>query len=114
MDTLFGTDPVPATTLESSSMTVNERVPCQVYRNASDASLAVARQISDLIRARAEDGKLCVLGLATGSSPVGVYNELVRMHREENLSFANVVTFNLDEFYTTHHPGSYHAYRRSE
>ena len=99
MDTLFGTDPVPATTLESSSMTVNERVPCQVYRNASDASLAVARQISDLIRARAEDGKLCVLGLATGSSPVGVYNELVRMHREENLSFANVVTFNLDEYY---------------
>ena len=41
----------------------------------------------------------CVLGLATGSSPVGVYDELVRLHKEEGLSLSNVITFNLDEYY---------------
>jgi glucosamine-6-phosphate deaminase len=52
-----------------------------------------------MIRERAAAGRQFVLGLATGSTPVGVYNELVRMHREEGLSFKNVVTFNLDEYY---------------
>jgi glucosamine-6-phosphate deaminase len=64
-----------------------------------DACVAVARQIADLIRIRAAEGRQCVLGLATGSTPVGVYDELVRMHRDEKLSFANVITFNLDEYY---------------
>ena len=76
-----------------------ERIPCLVFPQARDASLAVAQQIAALIRTRASEGRNCVLGLATGSTPVGVYNELVRMHREEDLSFANVVTFNLDEYY---------------
>ena len=44
-------------------------------------------------------GKQCVLGLATGSTPVMVYRELVRMHKDESLSFRNVITFNLDEYY---------------
>ena len=52
-----------------------------------------------MIRERAAEGKNCVLGLATGSTPVGVYDELVRLHREEGLSLANVITFNLDEYY---------------
>nr|WP_261343892.1 glucosamine-6-phosphate deaminase [Novipirellula aureliae] len=52
-----------------------------------------------LIRQRAQDGKACVLGLATGSTPVGVYRELIRMHRDEGLSLQNVVTFNLDEYF---------------
>jgi glucosamine-6-phosphate deaminase len=52
-----------------------------------------------LIGARADQNRTCVLGLATGNTPVGVYNELVRFHREQGLSFANVVTFNLDEYY---------------
>lgn len=64
-----------------------------------DAIASVARQIADLIKARADEGTMCVLGLATGSTPVGVYNELVRMHKEEGLSFRNVITFNLDEYY---------------
>ncbi len=80
-------------------LTVRERIPSTVYPDIQVASSAVAEQIADLIRRRAEEGKTCVLGLATGSTPVGVYNELVRMHREEGLSFANVVTFNLDEYY---------------
>ncbi|MBI86408.1 MAG: glucosamine-6-phosphate deaminase [Planctomycetaceae bacterium] len=76
-----------------------ERVPCFIFPEARDAAQALAQQIATLIRTRASEGRSCVLGLATGSTPVGVYNELVRMHREEGLSFANVVTFNLDEYF---------------
>ena len=77
----------------------HERIPVQIYSRASQASVAAAKEIADLIRWKAGEGKNCVLGLATGSSPVGLYTELVRMHREEDLSFANVVTFSLDEFF---------------
>ncbi|HMO14816.1 MAG TPA: glucosamine-6-phosphate deaminase [Pirellulaceae bacterium] len=76
-----------------------EKIDCQVFEHARDLSLAVAEHIANAIRAKAQSNKKCILGLATGSSPVGVYDQLVRMHREEGLSFANVVTFNLDEYY---------------
>ena len=76
-----------------------ERMPVQVFNQATDASKHIARQIADLITRRSGEGHYAVLGLATGSTPVGVYAELVRMHREEGLSFKNVVTFNLDEYY---------------
>lgn len=75
------------------------RIPYEIYQESRQVSFQVARQISELIRQRAAEGRTCVLGLATGSSPVDVYAQLVRMHREEGLSFANVVTFNLDEYY---------------
>ena len=52
-----------------------------------------------MIRKKQKENQKCVLGLATGSSPIAVYEELVRMHREEGLSFENVITFNLDEYY---------------
>ena len=77
----------------------HERLPVKIFSRASQASVAAAKEIADLIRWKQGEGKSCVLGLATGSSPVGIYDELVRMHREENLSFANVVTFSLDEFF---------------
>ncbi|HVT28821.1 MAG TPA: glucosamine-6-phosphate deaminase [Lacipirellulaceae bacterium] len=83
----------------ANSLAQRERIPVEVYPHATQASKAVARQIADLIRERAGEGRTCVLGLATGNTPVGIYDELVRMHREEGLSFANVVTFNLDEYY---------------
>lgn len=76
-----------------------EKIPVQVFEHADEASLAIAERIASLIRERTAQDKVCVLGLATGSTPVGVYNELVRMHREEGLSFQNVVTFNLDEYF---------------
>ena len=75
-----------------------EKIPCRIFKHADEASVAVAQQIRSLIESRAAEGKQCVLGLATGSTPVGIYNELVRMHREEGLSLANVATFNLDEY----------------
>lgn len=59
----------------------------------------VAKQIADLIREKAKTNENCILGLATGSTPLEVYNELIRMYREEALSFSNVITFNLDEYY---------------
>jgi glucosamine-6-phosphate deaminase len=77
----------------------SEKIPCRVYRHAGEASKAVAAEIAALIRERAEQGRHCVLGLATGSTPVGVYGELVRLHQEEGLSFRHVITFNLDEYF---------------
>lgn len=76
-----------------------ERIPCQVFDHASMASTTIARHIANLIKSRQAEGKNCVLGLATGSTPVGVYAELVRLHQEEALSFSNVITFNLDEYF---------------
>jgi glucosamine-6-phosphate deaminase len=90
-----------AAALGSSNQTAaaTERVPICVFRHSAEANRAIAERIAELIRSRAAEGRNCVLGLATGSTPVGVYDELVRMHRDEGLSLANVVTFNLDEYY---------------
>ena len=76
-----------------------EHVPVAVYANSAEGSRAVAREIASLIHARRPGDKPVVLGLATGSTPLSLYAELVRMHREEGLSFAEVISFNLDEYY---------------
>ncbi len=76
-----------------------EKLPVTVYPNQTIASQKVARRIADLIIRKQSAHEKAVLGLATGVTPVGVYEELVRLHREENLSFKNVVTFNLDEYF---------------
>ena len=76
-----------------------EKIPTKVWEDSREASKLVARSIALAIRQRQQEGENIVLGLATGSSPIKVYEELVRMHQEEELSFQNVVTFNLDEYY---------------
>src|SRR3954465_11703288 len=76
-----------------------EKIPVTVYPTSSQASAAVAREIADLIRVRAASNAKVVLGLATGSTPTGLYDELIRLHQQEGLSFKNVVTFNLDEYF---------------
>jgi glucosamine-6-phosphate deaminase len=76
-----------------------EKLPVSVYGSQQEASLAVAARIAKLIRDKQSKGEKAVLGLATGVTPIGVYNELVRLHKEEGLSFQNVITFNLDEYY---------------
>jgi glucosamine-6-phosphate deaminase len=83
----------------SPSTRMAERVPVGVFPSSHQASQAVAREIADLIREREKAGQRTVLGLATGSTPTGVYDELARLHREEKLSFRSVVTFNLDEYW---------------
>jgi glucosamine-6-phosphate deaminase len=75
------------------------RVPTVLFPTAAAASKYVAREIDKLIRARNAAGKPTVLGLATGSTPVGLYRELLRLHQEEGLDFSRVITFNLDEYY---------------
>ena len=84
---------------DGQSFLAREKIPCRTFPHARDVSKAVARRVAELIRSRRAEGRPCVLGLATGSTPVGVYDELVRMHLEEDLSFSNVVTFNLDEYF---------------
>lgn len=88
-----------------------ERIPAAVFSSSAHASRAVAAEIASLIREKAAKGQMAVLGLATGSTPTGVYEELVRLHHEEGLSFANVVTFNLDEYWPMA-PDDLQSYRR--
>jgi glucosamine-6-phosphate deaminase len=79
--------------------TAFEKLPVTIFEESQEGAISVAHEIAELIRSKQAKGKQAVLGLATGSSPIGVYKELVRLHREEGLSFQNVVTFNLDEYY---------------
>ena len=76
-----------------------EKIHNVIFESSQEASILVAQEIANIIQRKEELNEPCVLGLATGSSPVKVYEELVRLHKEEGLSFANVVTFNLDEYY---------------
>ena len=76
-----------------------ERVHNVIFKDSALGSVVVAHEIAKLIRQKQDSNENCVLGLATGSSPIKVYEELVRMHREAGLSFRNVITFNLDEYY---------------
>ncbi|MDB5197204.1 MAG: glucosamine-6-phosphate deaminase [Flaviaesturariibacter sp.] len=76
-----------------------ERIPVKIFDNLHDGSHFAAAEIASLIREKAAQRQSCVLGLATGSTPKTLYAELVRLHREEGLSFRNVITFNLDEYF---------------
>lgn len=76
-----------------------EKIPVKIYPDSKRGSKYVADEIAKLIREKAAAGKNCVLGMATGATPIRLYAELVRMHKEEGLSFKNVITFNLDEYY---------------
>lgn len=76
-----------------------EKLPVSVFDNQGTASVHVAHRIARIIRSKQAEQQQAVIGLATGATPVAVYAELVRMHREDGLSFQNVITFNLDEYY---------------
>ncbi|MEJ1223337.1 glucosamine-6-phosphate deaminase [Sediminicola sp. 1XM1-17] len=88
-----------------------ERINTIIHKNSEEASIFVAKEIAQLILERQKEGKMVVLGLATGSTPTKMYEYLVRLHQEEGLSFNNVVTFNLDEYYPMQ-PDSIHSYVR--
>src|SRR5690554_4557825 len=87
----------------------------RIFSTPEMASQQAARQIADVILAKQKTGEQAVLGLATGNTPKKVYFELVRMHQNEGLSFKNVVSFNLDEYYllTPEHPLSYHRFMKT-
>lgn len=88
-----------------------EKIETHIHGNSQDASFWVANEIAQLIRQRQKQGKNVVLGLATGSTPTKVYDFLAKFHKEEGLSFKNVITFNLDEYYPMK-SDSIHSYVR--
>ena len=91
-----------------------ELIPTTIFDSPVAGCVALAREIADLISGGRKSP--VVLGLATGSTPTGVYRELIRLHKEEGLSFADVKTFNLDEYYGLEptHPESYMAFMRDQ
>ena len=88
-----------------------ERVPVLIFDDPSGLAKQAARQVRTLVEAKAAAGDTAVLGLPTGSTPIGVYQELIRMHREDGLDFSNVITFNIDE-YVPMKPDSLQSYHR--
>lgn len=88
----------------------------QLECTPDEAARTVAREIAELVRARRAAGRGLVLGLATGRTPLGIYAELGRLHREERLDFSNVTAFNLDEYLGLRpgHPRSYRRYMREQ
>jgi glucosamine-6-phosphate deaminase len=86
-----------------------EKIRTKVFADSEAGVRELAGSIADLIRQLQAENRPAVLGLATGSTPVKLYQELIRLHREERLSFKNVITFNLDEYYglPPGHPESY-------
>ena len=96
----------------SSSTTRFERIHTVIFDKKENAELLIAEEIIKLIKKNNKKNKKTVLGLATGSSPKGVYNKLIEIHKKEKVSFKKVVTFNLDEYYSISkdHKQSYHQF----
>ncbi len=88
-----------------------ERIPVVIATEYDDLARRLAGRIAEIVRERKQAGKNAVLGLATGSTPIGVYRELIRLHRDQGLDLSHVVTFNLDEYYPMA-PDSLHSYHR--
>ncbi len=91
-----------------------EKIPVKIFASSVDGSFYVAQQIANLIKQKQQEGSNCVIGLATGSSPKTLYAHLVKMHKEDGLSFKNVITFNLDQYYPMDKDAlqSYHYFMR--
>ncbi|QDT42232.1 Glucosamine-6-phosphate deaminase 1 [Gimesia alba] len=87
------------------------KVPTVIFETSSELAKYVASVVADLIRKKNEAGVSTILGLPTGSTPLGVYRELIRLHNEEQLDFSNVITFNLDEYWPMD-PDSIHSYHK--
>ena len=96
----------------SSSVTRFERIHTVIFNDKENAEILVAEEIKNLIEKNNKKGKKTVLGLATGSSPLGVYKKLIDLHKKEQFTFKNVITFNLDEYYglKKDHKESYHHF----
>ena len=96
----------------SSSVTRFERIHTVIFNDKENAELLIAEEIKNLIEKNNKKGKKTVLGLATGSSPLGVYTKLIDLQKKEQVTFKNVITFNLDEYYglKKDHKESYHHF----
>ena len=99
-----------------SAAEIHEKIPTQVFPGSPQAAAMLAKEVAELISTKNKQGKPAVIGLATGSTPVPFYRELIRLHKEEKLSFQKVITFNLDEYYglPADHPESYARFMRDQ
>ncbi len=89
----------------------NTRIPTLVFATSNEAARHAALIVERVIREHNSAGRTTVLGLATGSTPVGLYRELIRLHREAGLDLSKVITFNLDEYFPMAGDDP-HSYRR--
>src|SRR5256885_3291206 len=103
------TEPVPRAAI--GGLRDRERIRTLVVPDHDDLAALLAERIVETIRREVAAKGRCVLGLATGSTPLGIYRELIRRHQAGEVDFARVITFNLDEYYPMP-PDSPHSYRR--
>ena len=96
----------PENAFEHSVLTRLEKIPTNIYKSADEGSFAIAKEIADQIRKKQEIGENFVMAIPGGRSPLSVYKELIRMHKEEQLSFRNVVVFVEYEFYPLASPSA--------
>ena len=89
----------PENAFEKSVLTRLEKIPTDIYESVEEGANYIAREIAQTIREKQKAGRFCVLALPGGDSPSHVYTELIRMHKEEGLSFRNVIVFNMYEYY---------------
>ena len=89
----------PDDVFELSRVTRHEKIPTEIFDTEREGSAKVAEEIATLIKAKQAANEKCVLGLTSGKSMVGIYSELVRLHKKENVSFNNVIVFLLFEYY---------------
>ncbi|MBP1613687.1 MAG: glucosamine-6-phosphate deaminase [Bacteroidetes bacterium] len=89
----------PENAFEKSVLTRFEKIPTDIYESVEEGAKHVSNEIAQVIREKQKAGRFCVLALTGGSSPRNVYSELIRLHKEEKLSFRNVIVFNLYEYY---------------
>src|SRR6201993_1954032 len=95
----------------SSHYIPHTKIPTLVFPTSAQASQHVALMIESLIRQNNSAGRPTVLGLPTGSTPLGLYRALIRLHKEAQLDLSQVITFNLDEYYPVS-PDDPQSYRR--
>lgn len=89
----------PIDAIDKIRQTQYEKIDTEIFDDETLGSKQIAAEIATLIREKEAEGKACILGLSGGFSPISIYEELVRIHQEENLSFKHVEVFNLTEFY---------------
>ena len=104
----------PENAFEHSVLTRLEKIPTNIYESAEEGSFAIAKEIATQIRKKQDIGKPFVIALPGGRSPLSVYKVLIRMHKEENLSFRNVIAFVEYEFYPLANPSAGNLARLKE
>ena len=101
----------PANAYERSVLTRLEKIPTDIYETVEEGACHIAQEIAQTIQEKQRAGHFCVMALTGGNSPLSIFNELIRLHKEEKLSFRNVIIFNVYEYYPLHPDTGYSSFR---